>query len=70
MAENGAAMTAIELQGRFGSEEWGVLENVEVVRSGKKKGAEVLQVKLPAGTSSAFQSMAPQGRRRVQLAAG
>lgn len=56
----GVPMTPMELQGRFGREEWGVLENVEIVR-GKQNGSEVLQVKLPAGSSSAFQAGAPKG---------
>ncbi|MGQ0672855.1 MAG: polysaccharide lyase [Hyphomicrobium sp.] len=60
--EKGRPMSAIELQGRFGRNEWGVIENVSVVRSSEReRGSEVLNVKLPAGSSSAFQSRAPKG---------
>lgn len=61
LTEHGAPASAMELQGRFGTDEWGLIENVEIVRSTKQRGSEVMQVKLPAGTSSAFQERAPRG---------
>jgi hypothetical protein len=43
----GELLTPQELQGSFGREEWGVMDNVKVV--GSKKGAEMLEVKLASG---------------------
>lgn len=46
----GDLLTPQELQGSFGREEWGVMDNVKVV--GSKKGADVLEIKLAQGGKS------------------
>jgi hypothetical protein len=54
----GALMSAIDLQSRMGPDEWGVLNNVEII---KGKANDVLQVRLAEGTGSPHQATAPQG---------
>lgn len=61
VTENGAPMSPSELQGQLGRDEWGILDHVEVVRGSEERGSEVLQIKLPAGTSSAHQDIVPRG---------
>lgn len=60
-SDEGEPLTVSDLQSRFGSDEWGLIDNVEVVRGAKRRDSEVLQVKLPAGTGSAYQQQAPKG---------
>jgi hypothetical protein len=61
LTEQGAPMTPSELQGQLDADAWGILENVQVVRTGAERGSEVLQVTLPAGSSSSHQDKVPLG---------
>ena len=54
-SETGAPLSPIELQASLGRDEWGVIENVEVVPSKGAPSAEVLQVKLSKTSGTAAQ---------------
>lgn len=57
---DGAPMTPSEFQGRLGVDEWGVIENVRIVKT-KSASANLIEVRLPKGSSSAYQDRAPRG---------
>src|SRR6185312_13651123 len=44
--QSGHFLTPIELQGRAGSRQWGILKNAEIVNSGDEAGSASLRVAL------------------------
>lgn len=62
---DGHALTGIELQGRAGSREWGMLQNASVVSGGKGLFAHVLAVKLANSGGDASGDEGSAGRSGV-----
>lgn len=60
-SDTGAPLSAIELQARAGAEEWGVLENAQVVAVEGAPAPFVLKVNLPKGGTSMYQPNAKKG---------
>lgn len=60
-SEKGAPLSAIELQARAGADEWGVLENAQIVALSGAPSPLVLKVNLPKGSTSKYQPEAKKG---------
>ena len=60
-AEGGGPMTTSELQARAGVVEWGVRENARVVVADHGGAEFALEVALPEGTGSGYESSTPPG---------
>jgi hypothetical protein len=58
---NGQLFSAIDLQGRFGGKEWGILENTKVVRVAAENNVAVLEVAIPKGSINPNHPTAPKG---------
>ena len=57
MSESSTPLSAIELQARAGSDDWGVLENARVMKAFHNAPSPlVLQVRLPKGSTSMYQA--------------